>query len=181
MYFDIYGNPTKPKSASLILPMFLVLVASGGGNYWLWKERARLTGEVNAATAKLALAEAAHKEMAEKLEKLETERDTLVEARDQALKDAQAKAAELAKLKDDGTGAGADEGSQPEGAGNKAKPEAKADSKADAKAETKAETKSETKSAAKEKPKAKPKKKTADAPRRPKADGASKAPVEREL
>ena len=80
-YFDIYGNPTKPKSASAMLPLVLLLLASGAGNYWLWKERVRTTGEVNAANTKLVMAEAAHKEMTEKVEKLEAERDALAEAK----------------------------------------------------------------------------------------------------
>jgi hypothetical protein len=104
-YFDVYGNVTKPKSASLILPLLLALLASGGANYWLWKERVKLTADTNAASVKLAVAEGAQKELSEKVEKLEGERASLVEAKEQAVKDAQAKVLELAKLKAEGAGA----------------------------------------------------------------------------
>jgi hypothetical protein len=172
MYFDIYGNPTKPKSASLIMPLLLALLASGGANYWLWQERVKLIADTNAATVKLAAAEGAQKELSDKLEKLEAERAGLIEAKEQAVKDAQAKALELAKLKDDGENDKEKQaGKEPETtAGSKAKPEAKDDRRAEAKAEVK------------EKPKGKPKKSTAGAPRRPRTDGGnSKASVEREL
>ena len=156
MNYDAYGNPIKPKSSGVLVPVVLALLVSGGGNYWLWKERVRLSGEAFTATAKLAAAEAVQKETAEKLANLEAERAALVEAKELAIKDAQAKATELAKLKDDVAGvAGVAEEKEPEGAGKddaKAKADdkpakdatAKADKKADAKAKAKAKKKSES-------------------------------------
>jgi hypothetical protein len=162
MNYDAYGNPIKPKSSGVLVPVVLALLVSAGGNYWLWKERARLSGEAFTATAKLAAAEAVQKETAEKLANLEAERAALTEAKELAVKDAQAKATELAKLKDDVAGvAGVAEDKEAEGAAkddgkakpdSKAKPDdklskdlaAKADKKADAKAKAKAKKKSES-------------------------------------
>jgi len=168
-YFDAYGNPRKPKSAGAILPLLLVVLASGGANYWLWKERAKTMADANAATGKLAAAEAAQKEMTEKLEKLEAERTGLIEAKEQAVKDAQARALELAKLKDDV--AGVEVTKEPEA---DTKDDAKADAKADKKAGGKAETKAKTK--------AKAKKKTAERSHKAKKEGGGSTPSEqREL
>jgi hypothetical protein len=171
-YFDAYGNPTKPKSAGVVLPLLLALLASGGANYWLWKDRAKTTEAAFAATAKLVATEAVQKEMAEKLEKQEAERAALVEAKDQAIKDAQARALELAKLKDDVAGVEVTKEPGPETAADgKAKPDvnAKADKKADAKAEVK--------------PKAiaKPKKKAAVHKSKAKKDSDASEPPAREL
>src|SRR5262245_16457336 len=125
IYFDAYGNPVKPKSASLILPLLIIILLSGGANYWLWKERAKASDAAFAATGKLAAAEALQKEMSAKAEKLEAEHAALIEAKEQAVKDAQAKATELAKLKDDV--AGVETAKEPEAADNdKGKSAAKA-------------------------------------------------------
>ena len=147
----------KPKSSNAaLLPVLLVLLASAGGNYWLWKERAKSSAEANSATAKLAALDAMQKEMTERLATLEAERATLIEAKDQAIKDAQAKALELAKLKDDVAGvAGTDEkdddeaGKDDKGKADDKKADAKADKKADAKADKKAKLKAEKKAKAK--------------------------------
>jgi hypothetical protein len=174
MNYDAYGNPIKPKSSGVLVPVVLALLVSGGGNYWLWKERVRLSGEAFTATAKLAAAEAVQKETAEKLANLEAERAALVEAKDLAVKDAQAKATELAKLKDDVAGvAGVAEDKEPEGAATDSKAKAddksakdataKADSKADAKAKSKAKAKKKSESHKKE------------------SSGSSKPPADREL
>src|SRR5215831_16152899 len=158
MNYDAYGNPIKPKSSGVVLPLLLALLLSGAGNYWLWKERAKATGDAYTATAKLAAAEAVQKEAAEKIEKLETERAGLIEAKDQAVKDAQARALELAKLKDDV--AGVEVTKEPEaGTKDKAKASGKADAKPDKKVDAKADTKSKAKGS-------KSKKKAAEAPRR---------------
>jgi colicin import membrane protein len=157
-YYDAYGNPVmKPKSSNAaLLPVLLVLLASAGGNYWLWKERAKSSAEANAATAKLAALDAMQKEMTERLATLEAERATLIEAKDQAIKDAQAKALELAKLKDDVAGvAGTEEKDDEAGKDDKGKADDKkadakaADKKADAKADKKAKLKAEKKAKAK--------------------------------
>ena len=79
-YFDAYGNPVKPKSAGLILPLVVIVLASAGGNYWLWKDRSKTTAEAFTATAKLAATEAMQKEMAQQIEKLEAEKKELTEA-----------------------------------------------------------------------------------------------------
>jgi hypothetical protein len=151
MNYDAYGNPIKPKTSGVLLPVVLALLVSGGGNYWLWKERSRLTGEAFTATAKLAAAEAVQKETAEKLANLEAERAALVEAKELALKDAQAKATELAKLKDDVAGvavdgetAPADDKSKSDG-GKGAKDDTKSDKDKDKKADAKSKSKSKSK------------------------------------
>jgi hypothetical protein len=157
MDYDAYGNPipSKPKMSGALLPVLLLLLASAGGNYWLWKERAKASSEANAATAKLAALEAMQKEMTERLATFEAERAGLIEAKDQAIKDAQAKALELAKLKDDVAGvAGTDEkddeaGKDDKGKADDKKADAKADKKADAKADKKAKAKAEKKAKAK--------------------------------
>jgi hypothetical protein len=140
MNYDAYGNPIKPRSSGVLLPVVLALLASAGGNYWLWKERTRLSAEAFNATAKLAASEAIQKETIEKVATLQAERDELVVAKEQAVKDAQAKATELAKLKDDV--AGVEVAKEPDSEGDdKAKTDAKpakdttekSDKKADAK------------------------------------------------
>jgi len=179
MDYDAYGNPIiKPKTSGALLPVLLLLLASGGGNYWLWKERAKASAEANAATAKLSALDAMQKEMTERLATLEAERAGLIEAKDQAIKDVQAKALELAKLKDDVAGvAGGDESD-----GDKGDDKAKADDKGkdkDAKADKKADAKAEAKAEAKKKEK-KAKKKEKEAARK-KESATSKSSVEREL
>src|SRR5262245_38016791 len=126
MNYDAYGNPIKPRGSGAVLPLLLLVLLSGGGNYWLWKERAKSAAEANAARGKLGAAEALQKETTQKLEKLESERAGLVEAKEQAVKDAQAKALELAKLKDDVAGVEVSKEPEPEkpGAG-KGKADAK--------------------------------------------------------
>jgi hypothetical protein len=161
MNYDAYGNPIKPKTSGVVVPLLLALLLSAGGNYWLWKERSKVSGELFSATAKLAATEAIQKETAEKLATMEIERTTLIEAKEQAVKDAQARALELARLKDDVAGvlpkepdavAGADTADKKDDkkadAKDDKKPEAKADAKADAKAEKKAKAKAKKKAAA---------------------------------
>ena len=174
-YFDAYGNPVKPKSAGWILPLLVIVLASGGANYWLWKERSKTTAEAFTATAKLAATEAMQKEMAQQLEKLEAEKKELVEAKEQAIKDAKEKSLELAKLKDDV--AGVEVKNEPE-------KEAAADDKGKAGAKGKEATakatdkKADAKAEAKSKAKPKAKKKSADASH--KKDSSKESP-EREL
>ena len=171
MNYDAYGNPIKPKSSGVLVPVVLALLVSGGGNYWLWKERTRLAGEAFTATAKLAAAEAVQKETAEKLANLEAERAALAEAKDLAVKDAQAKATELAKLKDDVAGvAGVAENKEPEGATTDSG-KAKADDKSAKDVTTKADAKSKSKSKAKKKSESHKKE----------GSGSSKPPADREL
>src|SRR3954470_6555327 len=146
MDYDAYGNPIKPKSSGVLVPLLILLLASGGGNYWLWKERAKSSAEANAATAKLAAADAMQKEMTERLATMEAERQGLVEAKEQAVKDAQARATELAKLKDDVAGvAGVDvdkEADAEGGASDKGKADVKAKDSSDKATEKKADSKS---------------------------------------
>src|SRR6185503_1971478 len=131
MNYDAYGNPIKPKTSGVLLPVVLALLVSGAGNYWLWKERSKLTGELFTATSKLGATEAIQKEMTEKLAKLEAERSDLVEAKEQAVKDAQAKALELAKLKDDVAGVESPESDAAPADKDKDKAKAGKDDKAD--------------------------------------------------
>lgn len=143
MNYDAYGNPIKPKSSGVLLPVVLALLASAGGNYWLWKERTRLSAEAFTATAKLAASEALQKDTIDKVAKLEAERDELIVAKEQAVKDAQTKATELAKLKDDV--AGVEVAKEPEAEGDdKAKPDAKPAKDTTEKADKKADSKSKS-------------------------------------
>ncbi len=180
MQYDAYGNPIKPPRANgMLVPLLLALIASVAGNYWLWKERSKTAGDAIAATAKASALEAMQKEMTERLAKLEAERTTLVEEKEQAVKDAQAKATELAKLKDDVAGvAGTNDDADEKGkADDKGKAEAKgkddkkeSSSKADKKAEAKAKAKEDKKK----------KRKAAESSRK-KEGGGEKPSVEREL
>jgi hypothetical protein len=175
MDYDAYGNPIiKPKTSGALLPVLLLLLASAGGNYWLWKERSKASAEANSATAKVAALDAMQKEMTERLATLEAERATLIEAKDQAIKDAQAKALELAKLKDDVAGvAGGDEKDDEASKDDKGKAD---DKKADAKADKKADARAKKKAEAKAKKKAE-----AASSRKKDKDGSSKSSIEREL
>jgi hypothetical protein len=169
MNYDAYGNPIKPKTSGALVPVVLALLVSLGGNYWLWKERARLSTEAFSATAKLAAAETVQKEAAEKLSNLEAERAALLEAKELAVKEAQAKATELAKLKDDVAGVAVDKDA--EGGDDKSKADEKAAKEtASAKSDKKADAKS----------KSKPKSKKKESHKKDSA-GSSKAPVDREL
>jgi len=171
MNFDAYGNPIKPRGSGVVVPLLLVLLVSLGANYWLWKERAKSASEADAATGKLAAAEAVQKETAEHLAKLEAEKTELIAAKEQAEKDAQAKATELAKLKDDVAGVEVDKertGPPPD--------EKDKDAKAKAGKADKAEK--EKKADAKAKAKAKAKKKESS---HKKDSGGSKEPADREL
>ena len=183
MNYDAYGNPIKPpRGSGALLPLLFALFLSAGGNYWLWKERAKAVSESHTATAKVMALEAMQREMTERLATLEAERSGLIEAKEQAVKDAQAKATELAKLKDDVAGVAV----EPDGeasADDKTKADGK--TKADAKmtkAEKKAEAKAaEAKAEAKAKAKAKAKKKSAEASSRKKDSGSEKSSIDREL
>lgn len=168
MNYDAYGNPIKPKSSGVLLPVVLALLVSAGGNYWLFKERSRLSTEAFTATAKLAAAETVQKETAEKLSNLEAERAALLEAKELAVKEAQAKATELAKLKDDVAGVAVDKDA--EGGDDKAKSDEKPAKETSAKADKKADAKAKSKSKAKKKESHKKD-----------SGGSSKAPVDREL
>jgi outer membrane biosynthesis protein TonB len=178
MNYDAYGNPIKPKSSGVVVPLLLALLLSGAGNYWLWKERAKAMGDAYTATAKLTAAEAVQKEAAEKIEKLETERTGLIEAKEQAVKDAQARALELAKLKDDVAGVEVTKEPPPDTDKKGAKPDAKDDKKADKKADEKAETRPSPK--AKTKPKAK-KSAAGSSHKSKKAGGDDEPPAQHEL
>jgi colicin import membrane protein len=184
MNYDAYGNPIKPpRGSGALLPLLFALFLSAGGNYWLWKERAKAVSESHTATAKVMALEAMQKEMTERLATLEAERAGLIEAKEQAVKDAQAKATELAKLKDDVAGvAGVDEPDGEASADDKAKGDGKA--KADDKGKTKADKKAEAKATeakAEAKAKAKAKKKKAAETARKKESGSEKSAVDREL
>jgi hypothetical protein len=149
MNYDAYGNPIKPKSSGVLVPIVLALLVSAGGNYWLYKERTRLSAEAFTATAKLAAAEAVQRETTEKIAQLQVENTALGEAKEQAIKDAQAKATELAKLKDDVAGVEVDketEGDAKSDDKSKADGKATKDKDADAKA-----SKSKSKAKAKKK------------------------------
>jgi len=159
MSFDPYGQPTtvfKPRSPAPIVLLVVLLLASGGGNYWLWKERQRATSEANATISKLTAAEAAHKEMSEKLDKLQTENAELAEAKQQLSKDVEAKSGELARLKDDiaGVEPPADDKAQGDKADKKSEASAKDDKKGDKKADKKSDAKADSKADSKAKKKA---------------------------
>jgi hypothetical protein len=173
MEYDAYGNPIKPpRGSGALVPLLLILLASLGGNYWLWKERSKSAADANAATAKLAAAEALQKETSQKLEMQEAERAQLIEAKEQAIKDAQARATELAKLKDDVAGVEVTKEPEEEAPADKAKSGAKG-KETPAKTDKKTDSKSKTK--------AKAKKKAVEASRKKDSAGSSKPPAEREL
>jgi hypothetical protein len=176
MNYDAYGNPIKPpRTSGVLVPVLLALLASAAGNYWLWKERSKAAADAITATAKVAALEAMQKEMTERLATLEAERAGLLEAKEQAVKDAQAKATELAKLKDDVAGVEVEK--EPEDT-----PDDKAKGKGDAKAKEtgdKADKKTDKKAEAKAKAKAAKKKKAAEA--RKKESGGEKSAADREL
>ena len=177
MNYDAYGNPIKPKSSGVLVPVVLALLVSAGGNYWLWKERTRLSAEAFTATAKLAAADAVQKETAEKLANLEAERAALVEAKELAIKDAQAKATELAKLKDDVAGVAGVVGDKEAdtaatGDGKAKSDDKKPDDKVAKDATAKADAKSKSKSKAK---------KRSESHKKENAGGSSKPPADREL
>jgi hypothetical protein len=185
-YFDAYGNPIKPKSSGLILPLLVILLASGGANYWLWKERAKTSAEAFTATAKLAAVEAMQNEMTQRIAKMEAEKAELTEARDQAVKDAKEKSLELAKLKDDVAGVEVPNEPEKDAADDKAKGGGKAkgdkDEKDDKDTPAKGDKKGDKGADAKSKAKAKAKKKMADTSRKKEpAKESSKGAVEREL
>ena len=184
MNYDAYGNPIKPpRGSGALLPLLFALFLSAGGNYWLWKERAKAVSESHTATAKVMALEAMQKEMTERLATLEAEKAGLIEAKEQAVKDAQAKATELAKLKDDVAGVAVE--NEPDGEGSaddktKADGKTKADDKTKSKADKKAEAKAADKKA-EAKAKAKAKRKAAETSSRKKDSGADKPAGDREL
>ena len=159
MSFDPYGQPIiKQRSPAPVVLLVLLLLASGGANYWLWTERQRATSEAKAAVTKLASEEASFSEMKQKVEMLQTENADLTEAKKQLTKDVEAKSGELARLKDDiagvENGKPADdkaEGDKSDKADKKAdaadKDDKKSDKKADKKADAKAEAKAKKKAA----------------------------------
>jgi hypothetical protein len=182
MNYDAYGNPIKPpRGSGALLPLLFALFLSAGGNYWLWKERAKAVSESHTATAKVMALEAMQKEMTERLATLEAERAGLIEAKEQAIKDAQAKATELAKLKDDVAGVELEH--EPDGDASaddktKGNGKTKADDKTKSKADKKAEAKADKKAEAKAKAKAK---KKAESSARKKDSGSEKPAGDREL
>ena len=98
------SNQATARVGRAVAVLLFALFLSAGGNYWLWKERAKAVSEAQTATAKVMALDAMQKEMTERLATLEAEKAGLIEAKEQAVKDAQAKATELAKLKDDVAG-----------------------------------------------------------------------------
>lgn len=174
MSFDPYGQPvfTRRSPAPIVL-LVLVLLASGGANYWLWKERQRATSEVHAAVGKLTAAEAVHKELTEKVAKLETENAELAEAKLQLTKDVEAKGGELARLKDDIAGV---ENGKPASADDKSDGDAGKGDKADKKADKKAEADKKA-----DKAEARKKKKAAASARKKDSARSEKPPGDREL
>jgi len=174
MNYDAYGNPIKPpRGSGALLPLLFALFLSAGGNYWLWKERAKAVSESHTAIVKVMALDAMQKEMTERLATLEAEKAGLIEAKEQAVKDAQAKATELAKLKDDVAGVAVE--TEPAGEGS-------ADDKAKADGKTKADDKTKSKADKKAEAKAKAKaKKKAESSARKKDSGAEKPAADREL
>jgi hypothetical protein len=150
MSFDPYGQPIiKQRSPAPIVLLVLLLLASGGANYWLWTERQRATSDAKAAVAKLAAEEASFTEMKQKVEMLQTENADLTEAKKQLTKDVEAKSGELARLKDDiagvENGKPADDKADGDKDDKKADAAAKDDKRDDKKADKKADAKAKKK------------------------------------
>jgi chemotaxis protein MotB len=98
MSYNPNFDPTlsiKPKSPAPWVLAFAALAGAGAGGYWLYQGRQHAREDVTAATQRAETAEAAQKELAQKLEKLETEKSELASAKEELAKDVQAKAGEL--------------------------------------------------------------------------------------
>jgi hypothetical protein len=149
MSFDPYGQPIiKQRSPAPMVLLVLLLLASGGANYWLWTERQRATSEAKTAVSKLAAEEASFTEMKQKVDMLQTENADLTEAKKQLAKDVEAKSGELARLKDDIAGVENGKPADDKADGDhdkKAEAAAKDDKKSDKKADKKADAKAEAK------------------------------------
>ena len=102
-----YGQSHDPEYEKMVArlkrpsygPWLLLILVVGGAGYgahWGWKERQRLLGEVSKGQAAVS----AHQELRVRFQALEADRSALVAARDALQKSVQAKASELAELKD---------------------------------------------------------------------------------
>ena len=63
---DPFAPPGGRRSARPVQLLVLALLASGAANAWLWQDRQRAVADAKSATGKLAAAEAAQKELAQK-------------------------------------------------------------------------------------------------------------------
>jgi len=79
--------------------LVLGLGAAGAGSAWLFQERQKAKTEATDATAKVAAAEAGKKDLAAKIEKLETEKTELEAGKEELAKEVAAKSGEIAELK----------------------------------------------------------------------------------
>ena len=98
MSYNPNYDPTlsiKPRSPAPWVLAFAALAGAAGGGYWLYQGRQNARQDVTAATKRAETAEAAQKDLTEKLDKAETERAELASAKEELAKDVQAKAGEL--------------------------------------------------------------------------------------
>ena len=89
----------KPRSNGPWIMAFLALAGAAGGGYWLHQGRQNARQDAAAATQRATAAEEAKTELAQKVEKLESEKTELATAKEELSKDVQAKTGELAALK----------------------------------------------------------------------------------
>jgi chemotaxis protein MotB len=105
MNFNPNFDPTtaqlalKPKSNGPWVVAFLALAGAGAGGYMLYQGRQHAREDAAAAMQRAAAAEEAKTELAQKVEKLETEKTELAAAKEELSKDVQAKTGELEQLK----------------------------------------------------------------------------------
>jgi chemotaxis protein MotB len=102
MSYDPNYDPTlamKPRSSAPWVLAFAALAGAGGTGYWLYQGRQHARQDVTAATQRAETAEAAQKELTQKVDKLESEKTELATAKEELAKDVQAKTGELAQLK----------------------------------------------------------------------------------
>jgi chemotaxis protein MotB len=101
-YDQNLARALRPPSQAPWVLMFLTLAGAGGGAAWMWNEMGKTKATAAEATARAQAAEtkrAALAPLAEKVEKLESEKTELVTAKEELERNVEAKTGELAQLK----------------------------------------------------------------------------------
>jgi chemotaxis protein MotB len=89
----------RPPSRAPWVLLVATMAGAGAGGYWLYKDRERARTAESVAAANEQVVEAAKKDLADRVEKLEGEKAELVTAKVELSKDVQAKTGELEQLK----------------------------------------------------------------------------------
>jgi chemotaxis protein MotB len=79
--------------------LFLVIAGAGLGGAWLYDQRGKARGQADAAAHKADTAEAARKQLADRVTQLEAEKADLAASKEALARDVEAKAGELEQLK----------------------------------------------------------------------------------